>query len=83
MSKLTLLTNALDELEFAILEEALQDIYAKRVKEWRVACQISYFNGHKNPDRSEFKVDEVERLLADLNIAPFIDASQQYAPPSR
>lgn len=79
MSKLTLLSNALDEHELSILQEALQNLYAKRVKAWRTSSQISYFNGHAAPERSEFKIDEVENLLAELNIEPLVDASESNA----
>lgn len=76
MSKHTLLAKALDERELAILQEALQNLYAKRVKAWRTSSQIAYFNGHTPPDRSKFKINEVENLLAELNIAPLVDSGE-------
>jgi hypothetical protein len=76
MSKLTLLTDSLNESEIAIVQEALQDLYAKRVKAWRTSCQISYFNGHDDPDRSDFKIDEVGDLIAKLDFSPMINTEE-------
>lgn len=56
----------INELEWIVT--GMTDLLQNKKKEWEIAKKIAYFNHHPEPLRASYKIDELEILLAKLQV---------------
>lgn len=58
----------LSRAELDLLIAGVREMVERRAKDWNIARQVAYFNHHPEPLRDSYKLNELEALLAKLQI---------------
>lgn len=57
---------SVDEREWVVA--GVREMVERRAREWDIARQVAYFNHHPEPPRDSYQLNELEALLAKLQM---------------